>query len=257
MFNRSPRGRHRAPSKLSATLTQSVRATAVVAAAGGIAATASASSASATGAASFAPTKAAAAANPVTPVDVITGAVQLQNAVPAAPNLSVVSAKSLVVQAPATNTATTATSRSTARPALTSNGTSNGGSTGTSNGNGSSGGTTQAPAATGGIIAIAMRYLGVPYVYGGSSPAGFDCSGLTQYVYAQAGISIPRTATAQVGALRHVSNPQPGDLVYFGSPFAHHIGIYAGNNMMIAAPYPGQVVRLQPIYDTPSGYLRA
>ncbi|NHN55610.1 C40 family peptidase [Calidifontibacter sp. DB0510] len=102
-----------------------------------------------------------------------------------------------------------------------------------------------------------MQYLGVPYVYGGTTPAGFDCSGLIQYVYRQAGISVPRTATAQYYAATKVSTPQPGDLVFFGSSsYVSHIGIYAGNGRMIAAPYPGQAVRLQQIWETPIGYGR-
>ncbi len=103
------------------------------------------------------------------------------------------------------------------------------------------------------IISIAKQYLGVPYVWGGATPSGFDCSGLTQYVYAKAGISIPRVAHLQQNYLKPTSSPQPGDLVFFGSP-AYHVGIYLGNNTEIAAPYPGQVVRIQPIYSTPSGY---
>ncbi|TWP38304.1 hydrolase [Leekyejoonella antrihumi] len=103
------------------------------------------------------------------------------------------------------------------------------------------------------VVSIAEQYLGVPYVWGGESPSGFDCSGLTQYVYAKAGLSIPRTASAQQSYLSRTSNPVPGDLVFFGSP-AYHVGIYLGNNQMIAAPHPGAVVRIQAIYDTPSGY---
>lgn len=103
------------------------------------------------------------------------------------------------------------------------------------------------------IISIAKQYLGVPYVWGGASPSGFDCSGLTQYVYAKAGIKIPRVAHSQQDFLKPTSSPQPGDLVFFGTP-AYHVGIYLGNNTQIAAPYPGQVVRIQPIYSTPSGY---
>lgn len=113
------------------------------------------------------------------------------------------------------------------------------------------------PAATGGIVAIAKRYLGVPYVYGGNTPAGFDCSGFTSYVYAQVGKSIPRTATAQMQASTHVSDPQPGDLVFFGSAsYASHMGIYLGNGMMIAAPKPGDVVKVQSVYTTPVAYGR-
>ncbi len=103
------------------------------------------------------------------------------------------------------------------------------------------------------VVAIAKQYLGVPYVYGGESPSGFDCSGLTMYVYAKAGMSIPRTASAQQRALSPTSHPEPGDLVFFGTP-AYHVGIYLGGNKMIAAPHPGTSVRIQQIWNTPSGY---
>ena len=102
------------------------------------------------------------------------------------------------------------------------------------------------------VIAIASRYFGVPYRYGGSSPRGFDCSGLVLYVYAQLGIHLPRTAAAQYGATRRVSRSaaMPGDLVFFFSGGGiSHVGIYAGGNMMIAAPHTGTVVRKQPIYS--------
>ncbi|MBO1756855.1 NlpC/P60 family protein [Allobranchiibius sp. CTAmp26] len=94
------------------------------------------------------------------------------------------------------------------------------------------------------VVSIAKQYLGVPYVYGGSTPAGFDCSGLTQYSYSHAGLTLPRTAAAQQAYMRQTSSPLPGDLVFFGTP-AYHVGIYIGNGQMIAAPYPGAVVRIQ------------
>lgn len=102
------------------------------------------------------------------------------------------------------------------------------------------------------VIALASRYLGIPYVYGGSSPRGFDCSGLTQYVYGLLGVSLPRTAGAQYAATTRVSRSaaQPGDLVFFftgGS--VTHVGIYLGGNMMIAAPHTGDVVKKQEIYS--------
>src|SRR5207249_8329408 len=66
-------------------------------------------------------------------------------------------------------------------------------------------------------VAIAEQYLGVPYVWGGASPSGFDCSGLTMYVYAQLGVSLPHNAAAQYSVLPHVSESdlEPGDLVFF------------------------------------------
>ncbi len=106
------------------------------------------------------------------------------------------------------------------------------------------GGSTTTTAKLSQVIGIAKQYLGVPYVYGGSTPRGFDCSGLTQWSYSHAGLTLPRTAHAQQAYMRHTSSPLPGDLVFFGSP-AHHVGIYLGNGTMLAAPYPGQVVRIQ------------
>ncbi len=105
------------------------------------------------------------------------------------------------------------------------------------------------------IVNIARGLLGIPYVYGGESLSGFDCSGFTQYVYAKAGISIPRTASAQQAAAARVSNPQPGDLIFFGSP-AWHVGIYVGNGMMIDAAHTGTVTDVRAIYSGVSGYGR-
>jgi len=105
---------------------------------------------------------------------------------------------------------------------------------------------------TSSVVALASRYLGVPYVYGGSSPRGFDCSGLTQYVYGLLGISLPRTAQAQYNATTHISrsSARPGDLVFFFSGGGvSHVGIYIGGNMMIAAPHTGDVVKKQTIYS--------
>ncbi|MGO4363349.1 C40 family peptidase [Terrabacter sp. 2TAF16] len=110
------------------------------------------------------------------------------------------------------------------------------------------------PSATG-IIGIAQSYFGVPYVYGGTTPSGFDCSGFTSYVYRQAGISIPRTASAQAAASTPVSNPRPGDLVFFGSPI-YHVGIYVSPGRMIDAQRPGTVIGNHSIWTTPSMYGR-
>lgn len=106
-----------------------------------------------------------------------------------------------------------------------------------------------------GVIGIAKQYIGVPYVYGGSTPSGFDCSGFTQYVFAKAGKSIPRVTTAQQAAATPVSDPQPGDLVFFGSP-SYHMGIYLGDGMMIDAPRTGSSVSIRPVFDGVSGYGR-
>ena len=92
---------------------------------------------------------------------------------------------------------------------------------------------------------IALRYLGVPYVYGGASPSGFDCSGLVMYVYAQLGIPLPHYTVAQWKATEPVSSPEPGDLVFFDH--LGHVGIYIGNGQMVDAPHTGSVVRIDSI----------
>lgn len=110
-------------------------------------------------------------------------------------------------------------------------------------------------AAAGSAVAIASQYIGVPYVWGGMSPAGFDCSGLVGYVYAQLGYSLPRTA-AGIGAYGTsipASSAQPGDIVYY--PHGH-VGIYAGNGQMIHAPRPGRTVELAPIYGSNYYFVR-
>jgi cell wall-associated NlpC family hydrolase len=97
---------------------------------------------------------------------------------------------------------------------------------------------------------IALRYLGVPYVWGGASPSGFDCSGLVMYVYAQLGISLPHYTVAQWAATSHISlsQAQPGDLVFFDG--LGHVGIYLGNNQFVHAPHTGTVVQVASL----SGY---
>ena len=89
---------------------------------------------------------------------------------------------------------------------------------------------------------IALRYLGVPYVWGGSSPGGFDCSGLVMYVYAQLGISLPHYTVTQWNATTPVSSPAPGDLVFFNG--LGHVGIYIGGGQFVNAPHTGSVVRI-------------
>ncbi|MCM3693937.1 NlpC/P60 family protein [Neobacillus niacini] len=95
------------------------------------------------------------------------------------------------------------------------------------------------------VIATAKQYLGVPYVWGGSTPSGFDCSGFTSYVFRSVGISLPRTSSAQqnVGTRISLSQVQPGDLVFRGSP-AYHVGIYIGGGQYIHAPQTGDVVKI-------------
>ena len=105
------------------------------------------------------------------------------------------------------------------------------------------------------IVNIARGLLGIAYVYGGSTPAGFDCSGFTQYVYNKAGISIPRTASAQQRAATRVSSPRPGDLVFYGSP-AWHVGIFTGGDMMIDSPRTGKSTSERNMFGTPTEFRR-
>lgn len=95
------------------------------------------------------------------------------------------------------------------------------------------------------VAQVAVQYLGIPYVYGGTSTSGFDCSGFTQYVFRQLGVNLPRTSGAQSRAGQYVSlsNIKSGDLLYGPG----HVGIYLGNGQFIHAPVPGQRVRIQPI----------
>lgn len=95
------------------------------------------------------------------------------------------------------------------------------------------------------IINTAKSFLGTPYVWGGTSPSGFDCSGFTQYVLAQNGKSIPRTSQEQFASGQAVdkSQLQAGDLVFYGNGEATHVGIYEGNNKIIHSPHTGDVVK--------------
>ena len=101
------------------------------------------------------------------------------------------------------------------------------------------------------VIQLAQVWLGVPYLFGGCSRAGVDCSCLVQNVYAAAGIHLPRIAVDQFNATVPISDPQPGDLVFFANtyePGISHVGIYIGNGQQINAPTTGEVVSVAPVF---------
>ena len=102
-------------------------------------------------------------------------------------------------------------------------------------------------------LAAAESQIGVPYVWGGESPGrGFDCSGLTQWAWRQAGVSLPRTAAAQYDAIAHVplSDLQPGDLLFWGYGGISHVGMYVGGGDIVNAPDTGALVRVQAIWNS-------
>lgn len=117
--------------------------------------------------------------------------------------------------------------------------------------------TTAASPAGAAIVDQARNYLGVPYLWGGTDPTkGLDCSGFTQLVYRSQGIELPRVSSQQATAGRAVGSlaqAQPGDLLFFdyspSRPGIDHVGIYVGDGQMIAAPQPGDVVKLQSADD--------
>lgn len=115
---------------------------------------------------------------------------------------------------------------------------------------------TSAPASANGseIISIASRYVGSPYAYGGTTPDGFDCSGFTAYVYAQVGIRLPHSSSAQASGGTQVaaSAAVAGDLVYAPG----HIGIYAGGSTMIDSPRPGETVQFRTIWMSNPSFIR-
>jgi cell wall-associated NlpC family hydrolase len=100
------------------------------------------------------------------------------------------------------------------------------------------------------VAAVGQQYIGTPYVYGGATPAGFDCSGFVMYVYAQFGISLAHSVPLQDAAGTTISeaDAQPGDVVVFNTEA--HDGIYMGNGMIMDAPKPGGFVSIRPIWTT-------
>jgi cell wall-associated NlpC family hydrolase len=104
------------------------------------------------------------------------------------------------------------------------------------------------------IVDTGKNYFGVPYCWGGESSRCFDCSGFIKYVYNKNGIEMPRTANEQLKVMTIIpeSEAQQGDLVFFvyRNGYAHHVGIYVGNNMILHSPKPGRRVKLEEIWST-------
>lgn len=113
-----------------------------------------------------------------------------------------------------------------------------------SGGGGGGGGGNPPPSQYGGVVGVAMQFLGVPYVWGGASPSGFDCSGLVMYAFAQVGVSLPHNAAMQYAYGSPVSKSalQPGDVVFFNG--LGHNGLYIGGGQFVHAPHTGDVVKI-------------
>ncbi len=103
------------------------------------------------------------------------------------------------------------------------------------------------------LLSVAQQYTGVRSAYGGEDPSGFDCSGYTQFVFGKVGVSLPRTAAQQLAAATPTSNPQPGDLVFWGSG---HVGIYAGDGYVYDSGRSTQQTQKRKIFPGVTSYGR-
>jgi cell wall-associated NlpC family hydrolase len=106
------------------------------------------------------------------------------------------------------------------------------------------------------VYQAALQYVGTPYVFGGATPAGFDCSGFIMYVYAKFGVSLPHSVGSQgaMGTTISASEARPGDVVVFND--GSHDGFYAGNGMILDAPKPGGYVSVRPLWTSAVHYVR-
>ncbi|WP_353990681.1 NlpC/P60 family protein [Lacticaseibacillus paracasei] len=172
-------------------------------------------------------------------------------------------ATAAVAATPSASSTSTVSSSAASSSAASSSAASSSANTSTTSAS-SSASASQAPASNtssvsvsgGSIASNAAKYIGVPYVYGGTSPSGFDCSGLIYYAAKEAGINLPRTSQAQstLGSYVSVSDLKAGDLVFWGGVgSAYHVGIYIGGGQYLHAPAPGQNVTIQSMaYFAPS-----
>jgi len=102
------------------------------------------------------------------------------------------------------------------------------------------------------VIAYAATFVGTPYRSGGSTPAGFDCSGFVSYVYKHFGIDLPRSSGAYWGVGTRVSSPKPGDIIVTSG----HVALYAGSNLQIDSPTPGKTIQFRAIWQSNPTYIR-